>query len=112
MPSNPDSPAGDGGILGAVLAEVRQLSADVRAILGAPPETPAPPDGARYSYAEAATRLGISERTVRMYVATGELRPLRYGRRCVFTEAQLTAFERESAARGPRPVRARKTRAR
>lgn len=45
-----------------------------------------------FTVPEAAERLRVSPRTVRRLIASGELRPVRIGRRTVLTERELEAF--------------------
>lgn len=42
--------------------------------------------------AEAAAILRLSRRQVERYVAAGRLRPVRFGRRVLFTQRELEAF--------------------
>ena len=45
-----------------------------------------------HTVAEAAAILRLSRRQVERYVAAGRLRPIRFGRRVLFTQRELEAF--------------------
>ena len=45
-----------------------------------------------HTVAEAAAILRLSRRQVERYVAAGRLRPVRFGRRVLFTQRELEAF--------------------
>jgi len=79
---------GDGDALGALLVEIRAIVREE--VRSAHPQ--------RYNYDDAAARLGVSPRTLRAHVDTGDLTPLRIGQRVLFTEEMLEAFERDAAA--------------
>jgi len=53
------------------------------------------------SVEEAAGLLGISPWTVRSYIKTGRVRPVRLGRRVLLEEAELERFVAEGKAQEP-----------
>ena len=79
---------GDGETLDALLGQIRVIvREEVRAV-----------HPVRYSYDEAAQRIGISLGTLRAHVAAGDIPPLRIGARVLFTEEMIEMFERDAAA--------------
>jgi excisionase family DNA binding protein len=57
-------------------------------------EGPALPQKLRYTRREAAIQLAVSVRTVDYRVASGELKPVRDGKRVLFTRQELDRFAR------------------
>jgi excisionase family DNA binding protein len=53
-----------------------------------------------FSTAEAAKFLGLSENTIRTYVARGKLRPLRFGQTLVFPRKECERYNLEKLPQG------------